>query len=70
LLKAFAQASFPIMPAGGGRLFYALTGRDLDGLDLCAESVARPIPDDLFVADGVRTHHTAPVDISPQAVSA
>jgi methionyl-tRNA synthetase len=70
LLKAFSQASFPIMPTGGGRLFYALTGRDLGGLDLCAESVARPIPDDLFVADGARTHHTAPADISPQAVSA
>jgi methionyl-tRNA synthetase len=70
LLKAFAQASFPIMPAGGGRLFHALTGRGLDGLDVSPESIARPIPDDLFVTGGLRAHQAAPAGISTQAVSA
>lgn len=51
LLKAFAQAAFPIMPAGAGRLFEALTGRDITKFDWSAETVARPIPDGLFLTE-------------------
>jgi methionyl-tRNA synthetase len=51
LLKAFAQAAFPIMPAGSSRLFEALTGRRIAGLDLSVEAIARPIPDDLFIVE-------------------
>jgi methionyl-tRNA synthetase len=51
LLKAFAQAAFPIMPAGASRLFEALTGRKIAALDWSAETIARPIPNDLFLGE-------------------
>jgi methionyl-tRNA synthetase len=54
VLKVFAQAAATIMPADSGRLFRALTGRDIASLDLSAEIFARPIPNDLFLAASVR----------------
>lgn len=47
-LKAFAQAAFPLMPIDAQRLFWALTGKDLNQLDLAPESHPRPIPVGLF----------------------
>jgi methionyl-tRNA synthetase len=55
LLKAFAQAAFPVMPSSSRRLFEALTSRRIGELDLSAEVIARPIPGDLFF-----TEKTAP----------
>jgi methionyl-tRNA synthetase len=48
LLKAFAQAAFPLMPESSSQLFEALTSRSIGELDLSAEAIARPIPGDLF----------------------
>ncbi|CCD96736.1 putative tRNA synthetase [Bradyrhizobium sp. ORS 375] len=47
-LKAFSQAAFPLMPIDARRLFWALTGADVNRLDLVPESSPRPIPDGLF----------------------
>lgn len=47
-LKVFAQAAFPLMPIDAQRLFWALTGKDLNQLDMAPESHPRPIPDGLF----------------------
>jgi methionyl-tRNA synthetase len=61
ILKAFAQAAFPLMPADGGRLFHALTGKDLRGLDMSVESMARAIPAGLFARPKPRAREPRPL---------
>jgi methionyl-tRNA synthetase len=47
-LKAFAQAAFPLMPIDAQRLFWALTSKALNRLDMAPESSPKPIPEGLF----------------------